>query len=309
MIKGMIKKWSVVYMVLFLTSCTTEGVRPVSPRLLPPVAQPTLPLHSVSTLEEWVKTQPLVERKALLNFMQTHKTPVIETSQFIQFPFGRITPQINCSPLHTCDITLQCGEKVTGVYPGDTARWLFEEAVSGEQQMHVVFKPKESNIATNTIITTTQRTYYINLISKDNAISKAVLFYYPDDFLQSWKNAKDAAKALIQEKQSEQSLNTDTFNHLNFNYQMNSPLFDAKPRWMPERVFNNGKQVYIQMPPASETIPLPALFILGKGDEPELVNYRVRKPYYIVDQIFQKAILISGVGRNQQRVTITYQDE
>jgi type IV secretion system protein VirB9 len=309
MIKKTIKELSLLYIALFLTSCTTEAVRPVSPNLLPAIVQPALPLHSVPTLREWLQIQPLVERKALLNFMQTHKTPVIETSQFIQFPFERITPQVNCSPLHTCDITLQLGEKVTGVYPGDTARWLFEEAVSGERQMHVIFKPKEPNIATNTIITTTQRTYYLNLISKDDTISKAVLFYYPDDFLQSWKNARDAAKALIQEEQSEQSLNTDTFNHLNFNYQMNFPFFDKKPRWMPERVFNNGKQVYIQMPSASETIALPALFILDKTRELEVVNYRVRKPYYIVDQLFQKAILISGVGRNQERVTITYHDE
>ncbi|TXH83454.1 MAG: P-type conjugative transfer protein TrbG, partial [Thauera aminoaromatica] len=34
-------------------------------------------------------------------------------------------------------------------------------------------------------------------------------------------------------------------------------------------------------------------------------NYRVQGDRYIVDTIFDKAILIAGVGRSQDRVTIT----
>jgi hypothetical protein len=35
-----------------------------------------------------------------------------------------------------------------------------------------------------------------------------------------------------------------------------------------------------------------------------LVNYRVRLPCYVVDRLFDTAVLIVGVGRQQDRVTI-----
>ena len=44
---------------------------------------------------------------------------------------------------------------------------------------------------------------------------------------------------------------------------------------------------------------------LFSDDETALVNYRVQGDRYIVDTIFDKAILIAGVGRSQDRVTIT----
>jgi len=36
-----------------------------------------------------------------------------------------------------------------------------------------------------------------------------------------------------------------------------------------------------------------------------MVNYRVKGNYYVVDRLFSDAILIAGVGRNQDRVTIS----
>ena len=40
-------------------------------------------------------------------------------------------------------------------------------------------------------------------------------------------------------------------------------------------------------------------------DESAFVNYRIRLPYYIVDRLFETAILILGVGGQQDRVTIS----
>jgi type IV secretion system protein VirB9 len=37
----------------------------------------------------------------------------------------------------------------------------------------------------------------------------------------------------------------------------------------------------------------------------ELVNFRVDGSRYIVDRLFDKAILVVGVGKKQTRVTIT----
>ena len=37
-----------------------------------------------------------------------------------------------------------------------------------------------------------------------------------------------------------------------------------------------------------------------------MVNYRVKGNYYVVDRLVTDAILVSGVGRDQDRVTISY---
>ena len=57
-------------------------------------------------------------------------------------------------------------------------------------------------------------------------------------------------------------------------------------------------------------LPLRVLVVRKDGDlfsdeENILVNYRVQGARYIVDTVFDKAILIAGVGSSQDRVTIT----
>lgn len=44
---------------------------------------------------------------------------------------------------------------------------------------------------------------------------------------------------------------------------------------------------------------------LFSDDETVMVNYRVHGDRYIVDNVFDKAILIAGIGPGQDRVTIT----
>jgi type IV secretion system protein VirB9 len=55
----------------------------------------------------------------------------------------------------------------------------------------------------------------------------------------------------------------------------------------------------------------PTLLVVRKegdmfnDDETVLVNYRVQGSRYIVDAVFDRAILIAGVGGSQDRVTIS----
>ena len=51
------------------------------------------------------------------------------------------------------------------------------------------------------------------------------------------------------------------------------------------------------------------LFVVGpEGDTSELVNYRVRGNYMIVDRLFAAAELRFGAGKNQKRVRIVRTD-
>jgi type IV secretion system protein VirB9 len=75
------------------------------------------------------------------------------------------------------------------------------------------------------------------------------------------------------------------------------------------RAFDDGKQVFIEFPRGIGQGEMPPLFVVGpEGDTSELVNYRVRGNYMIVDRLFAAAELRFGRGKNQQRIRISRTD-
>jgi type IV secretion system protein VirB9 len=125
-----------------------------------------------------------------------------------------------------------------------------------------------------------------------------VNFYYPEETLASalQKNYQQQENEISQSVSS--SPVTDV-NHLNFNYKLSGD----SPEWRPIRVFDDGTKTFIEMPPISERMDLPVLYIT-KERQLQLVNYRYRRPYYIVDSLFKNAYLISDKGHEQVRVEI-----
>ena len=91
-----------------------------------------------------------------------------------------------------------------------------------------------------------------------------------------------------------------TLEGLNFDYRMSGD----NPAWKPVRVFDDGRQVFIQMPDSIIATDLPPLFVVGDDGDAELVNYRIRGNYYVVDRLFRAAELRLG-ERNQTVVRIT----
>ncbi|WP_454557377.1 TrbG/VirB9 family P-type conjugative transfer protein [Paracoccus kondratievae] len=71
----------------------------------------------------------------------------------------------------------------------------------------------------------------------------------------------------------------------------------SKPWWKPLRAFDDGQKVYIQFPPGIAQGKLPPLFVIGAQDDRQLVNYRFRSPYYIVDRLFGAAELRLSGGK------------
>ena len=70
----------------------------------------------------------------------------------------------------------------------------------------------------------------------------------------------------------------------------------SNPPWKPLRAFDDGEKVYIQFPPGIAQGELPPLFVIGAQGDGQLVNYRFRSPYYIVDRLFGAAELRLGGG-------------
>ncbi len=79
------------------------------------------------------------------------------------------------------------------------------------------------------------------------------------------------------------------------------------PPWRPVRAFDDGEKVYIQFPAGIAQGELPPLFVIGPTGESQLVNYRSRATYYVVDRLFGAAELRLG-GDHQEIVRIERTD-
>ena len=65
-------------------------------------------------------------------------------------------------------------------------------------------------------------------------------------------------------------------------------------------------KVYIQFPAGIAQGELPPLFVIGAQGDGQLVNYRFRSPYYIVDRLFGAAELrLGGDGGDVVRIERT----
>lgn len=199
------------------------------------------------------------------------------------------------APGRVSDIALQPGETLIAVAAGDTARWVIGDTTSGSgasRRTHILVKPAASGLRTNLVITTDRRVYHLELASGARAMT-GISWTYPQDELIALEKAAAALAA------AEPVAAPVAVDRLNFNYAIQG----AGPPWRPVRAFDDGAQVFIEFPPGLESTEAPPLFVIGASGKPELVNYRKRGRYYVVDRLFGAAELRLG-GKRQQIVRI-----
>src|SRR5207253_2703489 len=128
---------------------------------------------------------------------------------------------------------------------------------------------------------------------------------YPSELLSAMAEAdRQAARpkaAADSEPDVVANLSAIGTSNLNFSYAVNGP----EVPWRPIRAFDDGMHVFIQMPDTMKSSEAPALLIAAPGGN-QMVNYRVRGDYYVVDRLFDRAALVAGVGRQQDRVDVAY---
>jgi type IV secretion system protein VirB9 len=205
--------------------------------------------------------------------------------------------QVSTAPERVTDIVLQPGETLVSVASGDTARWVIGDTTSGsgaDKRSHVLVKPFAAGLATNLVITTDRRTYHLALSSRAGPAMSALSWTYPQDALIALKKAEQAAVAAAPVAAG---LDVD---QLHFNY----ALSGDHPAWRPLRAFDDGRQTFIEFPPSLAVGEAPPLFVVGAKGEVQLVNYRLRGRYYVVDRIFDAAELRLGT-KHQAVVRIT----
>jgi type IV secretion system protein VirB9 len=208
--------------------------------------------------------------------------------------------QIYATPGRVTDIVLQEGEQLVGAGPvaaGDTVRWIIGDTVSGTgaaRRVHILVKPTRGDIMTNLVINTDRRTYHVELRATAATYMASVSWTYPADELIALQTAEVEA-ARVAPVATGLDLAA-----LNFRYRLSG---DKVP-WRPVRVFDDGRQVFVEFGEQIAAGAMPPLFILGEKDAAELVNYRVEGRYLIVDRLFERAELRLGTGRAAKAVRI-----
>ena len=198
------------------------------------------------------------------------------------------------APEQVSDIVLEPGETLVSVAAGDTARWIIGNTTSGagdDRRTHVLVKPSASGLKTNLVIATDRRVYHVQVESTSTAAMASMSWTYPQDALLALRGVAATSSPAV------------GLDRLHFDYRIDG----AKAPWRPLRAFDDGRQVFIQFPPTLSQSEAPPLFVRGRDGRPQLVNYRIRGHFYVVDNLFDTAELRLG-GRHQQMVRIVREE-
>lgn len=225
--------------------------------------------------------------------VQPRRTDYANASQIYEYEEGALY-QVYAAPGRVTDIVLQEGEALSGTGPvaaGDTVRWIIGDTESGAgatRRVHILVKPTSASLHTNLVINTNRRTYHLELKATPATYMASVAWRYPAD---------DAAAVAIEQY----ALPTVALEQLNFAYRVTGD----RAAWRPVRVYDDGRQTFIEFAEAVGQSELPPLFVAGPdGKATDLVNYRVAGKRLVVDRIFTRAELRLGDKRGQKRVRI-----
>lgn len=221
--------------------------------------------------------------------VQPTRADYINAVQVYPFSDGALY-QVYAAPGEVTDVSLEAGEQLVGTGPvaaGDTVRWVIGDTESGTgstKRVHILLKPTQAELTTNLVINTDRRTYHLELRSMAKTYMASVSFAYPLDQL-------IALRATNQSAETAQPLDKGIdVNALAFRYSLQGD----SPPWRPLRAFDDGKHVYIEFPSGIGQGEMPPLWVIGAQGGGELVNYRVRGAYMIVDRLFAAAELRLG---------------
>ncbi|MDT4806403.1 P-type conjugative transfer protein TrbG [compost metagenome] len=266
-----------------------EVVAVPQPLALPAQLKPVEPAR---TVKDPVSEQDRVARANREARMAPTRDGFINAIQVWPFSDGALY-QVYASPGRVTAISLQPGEELVTVAAGDTVRWIVGDTSSGSDEdlrVCVLVKPTRSDLQTNLVITTSRRTYLIELTSTEQAWMASVSWDYPKDRMLALQRRAREAQAVAP---LDSGLSLE---RLRFRYAISG----SNPPWKPLRAFDDGQKVYIQFPTGIAQGELPPLFVIGPEGDGQLVNYRFRSPYYIVDRLFGAAELRLGADKGDR---------
>lgn len=256
---------------------------------LPPSAQLALALS-----EGWLNTGP---------------EPLAGPDGRVLYVYGQGAPIIVCAVFQVCELDLEMGEspKKDALDWGDHR---FEVAVrtagSGNQEFtYLVLKPTAPGLDTTMTIGTNKRPYYVRLVSTSHDHMARIAFSYPEEEAAKKKEEAEARKAeeLRQQSEADRLAKLSTQKAIrNWNYRVKLHGKDAG-YLRPEKIGDDGVHTHIVLSEEARHRGLPVVQLRdARGPIP--ANARWEGNELIVDALFERACLLEGIGKAQQRACI-----
>jgi type IV secretion system protein TrbG len=199
------------------------------------------------------------------------------------------------------DVILQPGEEIRDLADGDRSpmdtqdqkpHWEFKQSYSGEGttgRPHVLITVPKAGLSNGLTLTTTKRTYYLDLKSVRKTAARAVRWTYPDD---PPTVAKVPPRLWLDPAQPQR---------YHAGYAITAT--DPRPVWTVRQVVDDGQKTYLIFPPTVTTVDAPLIRLVG-SQGPEMVNARQAGNVVILDRLFNRAELRLGTGKAAQVVTV-----
>ncbi len=214
----------------------------------------------------------------------------IQATQVYDYLAG-VVYEVVAAPGHLTTIELERGEQLLAKAAGNTAQWSVGDSHAGsgaDSRTVVIVKPLKPGVKTNLVLSTDRRVYQIDLVSTPDVYHSEVRWTYAHEL--AVQLAAGARQPALANDVIEPAVNP---RDLDFGYRVRAKG-KSSPDWMPRRVFTDGRKTSIAVPPDLGATEAPPLFVLGRRDEAQLVNYRVQGGYYVVDQVIRRAELRLG---------------
>lgn len=258
------------------------------------------------TRDEVVGLSDDAQLRAVDEMKRTGEPRVIRRRNGVVFyPYGESYPLVRCKVLRFCEILLNPDERIRNDGPalGDGEGWVISVALSGSsgtEREHVMVKPIYSGGSTNMNIYTTKRIYRLGLVATDSGrYDRVVAFYYPREFQTRWTERREVTERTLaaQEAAVELSVNPEALNHEYL-------IHGDDVSWRPVRAFDDGEKTFIRMPAAMAQGRAPVLYVENKKGSQLLTNYRTHGHFYVLDRLFDRAVLTLSDGDHAEVVYI-----
>ncbi len=175
-------------------------------------------------------------------------------------------------------IEFEADEKIQTVSVGDSVAWLINP--SGNR---LFLKPIEQNALTNMTVITDKRSYLFELHAEEtkNIRDKNLVFSYRFIYPQSDSSAVDFSQF---EAFPDIEKNPEKFN---FNYSIRGSTVIE-----PIRIFDDGEFTYFEF--KDQNAEIPAFFNVDSAGSEQLINFRKRGNYVVVERVSGRFTLRRG---------------
>ena len=186
-------------------------------------------------------------------------------------------------------VELGSDEKIVTIQMSDTVRWIASRVENPFVASRIFFKPTQVGIATTaSVVTTGGRKYELLLQSVPDGSYRyqRVSWSYPELALREEQAKAVVLEADRQERRRLEALEISapvSLENLNWDYDV-----DGKSDFRPEAVFDDGRFIYLRLPPSAQDWP--AVFLLD-GNKVLLVDFVRRGPFLVVQRLASGLLL------------------